>query len=81
MIYLDNKTPHYRIEVSSLVFRPITAVREGLLAPVMLTHVRPLARVGPQVDLEVLQTREGFRAALKLQTGQNSCLSMIASMI
>lgn len=42
-------------------------VAEGLLAAWVLAQVRLLARVAPQVDLEVLQAREGLAAALELQ--------------
>lgn len=45
----------------------VTGVAEGLLTARVLAQVWLLARVAPQVDLEVLQPREGLAAALKLQ--------------
>lgn len=39
----------------ALVFSPVTGVAEGLQAAGMLADVRFLARVAPQVDLQVLQ--------------------------
>ena len=57
----------YRVEVGALVLGAVTGVAEGLLAAWVLAQVRLLARVAPQVDLEVLQAREGLAAALELQ--------------
>lgn len=45
----------------------VTGVAEGLLAAWVLAQVRLLSCVAPQVDLQVLQTGEGFTAAFKLQ--------------
>lgn len=56
----------YRVEVGALVLGPIAGVAEGLLTAWVLAQVRLLARVAPQVDLEVLQSREGLAAAFKL---------------
>lgn len=41
--------------MGALVLGPVTGVAEGLQAAGMLADVRLLARVAPQVDLEVLQ--------------------------
>lgn len=40
----------------ALVFGPVTGVAEGLEAAGMLADIWLLARVAPQVDLQVLQT-------------------------
>lgn len=57
----------YRVEVGALVLGAVTGVAEGLLTAWVLAQVRLLARVAPQVDLEVLQARESLAAALELQ--------------
>lgn len=57
----------YRVKVGALVLGAVAGVAEGLLAARVLAQVWLLARVAPQVDLEVLQPREGLAAALKLQ--------------
>ena len=57
----------YRVEVGALVLGAVTGVAEGLLTAWVLAQVWLLARVAPQVDLEVLQAREGLAAALELQ--------------
>lgn len=46
----------YRVKVGALVLGPIAGVAEGLLTAWVLAQVRLLARVAPQVDLEVLQS-------------------------
>lgn len=46
----------YRVEVGALVLGPIAGVAEGLLTAWVLAQVWLLARVAPQVDLEVLQS-------------------------
>lgn len=45
----------YRVEVGALVLGAITGVAEGLLTAWVLAQVWLLARVAPQVYLEVLQ--------------------------
>lgn len=57
----------YRVEVGALVLGAVAGVAKGLLAARVLAQVRLLARVAPQVDLEVLQPREGLAAAFKLR--------------
>lgn len=57
----------YRVEVGTLVLGTVTGVAEGLLTAWVLAQVWLLARVAPQVDLEVLQPREGLAAAFKLR--------------
>lgn len=49
--------PHqaYRVEVGTLVLGAVTGVAEGLLTAWVLAQVWLLARVAPQVYLEVLQ--------------------------
>lgn len=49
------------------MFGAVAGVAEGLLTARVLAQVRLLARVAPQVDLEVLQPREGLAAAFKLR--------------
>lgn len=57
----------YLIRVCAvLVLGPVWCVGEGLVAAFVLTHVWLLPGVGPEVRLEVLQTRVGFGAALEL---------------
>lgn len=55
-----------RVQVSALVLGSVARVAECLLAARVLAEVRLLARVAPQVDLQVLQTRKRFVTALKL---------------
>ena len=55
-----------RVQVCALVFGSVAGVAEGLEAAGMLTDIRFLSCVAPQVDLQVLQTRKGLGAALKL---------------
>lgn len=63
-------TSTYLIGVSAvLVFGTVRGVGEGLVAALMLTHIRLLPRVGPQVCLQVLQARVGLGAAFKLEGG------------
>lgn len=57
----------YRVEVGALVLGAVAGVAEGLLTARVLAQVWLLARVTPQVDLEVLQPREGLAAAFKLR--------------
>lgn len=57
----------YRVKVGALVLGAVAGVAEGLLAAGVLAQVRLLARVAPQMDLEVLQPREGLAAAFKLR--------------
>ena len=57
----------YRVDVGALVFGPVGTVGEGLAAGRVLAQVGLLARVRPQVDLEVLQTREGLGTAVVLR--------------
>lgn len=57
----------YRVQMGALVLGAVAGVAEGLLAAWVLAQVRLLTRVAPQVDLEVLQPREGLAAAFKLQ--------------
>lgn len=58
----------YLIRVCAvLVLGPVRGVGEGLVAAFMLTHVRLLPGVRPEVGLEVLQAGVSFCAALKLQ--------------
>lgn len=77
-----------RVQVSALVLGSVTRVAECLLAARVLAEVRLLARVAPQVDLQVLQTGKRFVTALKLweeerpltkrkqgETNQSMCLS------
>lgn len=47
--------PAYRVKVGALVLGTVAGVAEGLLTAWVLAQVRFLARVAPQVDLEVLQ--------------------------
>lgn len=56
----------HRVDVRALVFGAIAGVAEGFLTAGMLAHVGFLTCVTPQMDFEVLQTRERFLAALKL---------------
>ena len=56
----------YRVKVGALVLGAVAGVAEGLLTAWVLAQVWLLARVAPQVDLEVLQPREGLAAAFKL---------------
>lgn len=53
-----------------LVLGAVRGVGEGLVAALVLTHIWLLPSVGPQVCLQVLQARVGFRAALKLGRGR-----------
>ncbi len=55
----------------ALVFGTVAGVAEGLEAAGMLADVRFLSCVAPQVDLQVLQTRESLGAALKLTGNRN----------
>ena len=57
----------YRVEVGALVLGTVAGVAEGLLTAWVLAQVRLITRVAPQVDLEILQPREGLAAALELQ--------------
>lgn len=50
----------------ALVFGPVARVAKGFEAAGMLADVRFLSGVAPQVNLQVLQTRERLGAALKL---------------
>jgi hypothetical protein len=52
---------------SVLVLGSVGGVAEGLGAAGELAGVRLLARVGPQVRLQVLQAGVGFVAAFKLK--------------
>jgi len=61
----------YRVDVGPLVFGAVGAVGEGLAARRVLTQVRFLSGVRPQVDLEVLQPGEGLGAALVLRPISN----------
>lgn len=45
----------YRVEVGALVLGAVTGIAEGLLTAWVLAQIRLLARVAPQVYLEVLQ--------------------------
>lgn len=45
----------YRVKVGALVLGTVAGVAEGLLAAWVLAQVWLLARVAPQVNLEVLQ--------------------------
>ena len=56
-----------RVQVGALVFGAVAGVAEGLLAAGVLAQVGLLPRVAAQVDLQVLQPREGLGAALELQ--------------
>lgn len=55
-----------RVQVSALVLGSVTRVAECFLAAWVLAEVRLLARVAPQVDLQVLQTGKCFIAAFEL---------------
>lgn len=55
-----------RVQMGALVFGPVTGIAEGLQAAGMLADVGFLARVAPQVDLQVLQAGKSLGAALKL---------------
>ena len=50
-----------------LVFGSVGSVAEGLGAAWEFAHVGLLARVGPQVGLQVLQATVGFPASLELK--------------
>lgn len=49
-----------------LMFRTIAGVAEGLAAPRILTGVRFLTCVRPEMSLQVLQSGIGFETALEL---------------
>lgn len=55
-----------------LVLGAVAGVAEGLLTARVLAEVRLLARVAPQVDLEVLQPGKGLLATFKLQKQKTS---------
>lgn len=55
-----------RVQVGALMLGAIAGVAESFLAAGVLAQVRLLSCVAPQVDLQVLQARERFVAALKL---------------
>ena len=58
---------------------PVRGVGEGLVAALVLAHVRLLTRVGPQVGLQVLQTGIGLGAAFELQRRETSGLETTLS--
>ena len=60
----------HRVQVGALVLGAVAGVAEGLEAAGVLAHVGLLPRVAAQVDLQVLQPREGLGAALELQETQ-----------
>ena len=62
--------------MGALVLGAVAGVAEGLEAAGVLTHVRLLPRVAAQVNLQVLQPREGLGAALELQGTQANRLSV-----
>ena len=51
-----------------LVFGPVRGIGEGFAAPGELTHVGLLARVRPQVGLQVLKPGVGLGAGLELES-------------
>lgn len=64
------RTPGYLVGVRAvLVLGTVRGVGEGLVAALVLTHVRLLPGVRPQVCLQVLQARVSLRAAFKLGGG------------
>lgn len=55
-----------------LMFGSVRGVGEGFVAALVLAYVRLLSSVRAQMSLQVLQTRVGLGAALKLQTKTHS---------
>lgn len=53
-----------------LVFGSVAGVAEGLVASRVLAQVGLLPCVAAQVDLQILQPREGLLAALKLKSSR-----------
>ena len=60
---------------SVLVLGPVRGVGEGFGAPLEFTDVWPLSGVGAQVSLEILQTRVGLLASLKLSQETNGMVT------
>lgn len=56
-----------RVQVCSLVLGPVAGVAEGLQAAGVLTDVRFLSRVAPQVDFQILQAGKSLGAAFELK--------------
>lgn len=78
---IDNsRKPHLVGMGPVLVLRAVGRIGEGLVAALVLAHVRLLSGMRPQVSLQVLQPGIGFKATLKLwkQTGNKSlCQSLL----
>lgn len=60
----------HHVNMRALVLGTVAGVAEGFLTARVLTQVRLLTCVTAQVDLQVLQARECFITALKLQGGR-----------
>ena len=67
----------YRVDVRALVFGPVGAVGKGFATRRVLAQVGLLARVRPQVNLEVFQPGKGLGAAVVLHTSTVTISTLI----
>lgn len=68
---VESSCHSYSVQMRPLVLGTVAGVTERLLTARMLAQVRLLARVTPQVNLEIFEPWKGLLATFKLQRENN----------